>query len=212
MWQLIAFLEQKGVLCSLEIKDALLKIDRKKFIPAEYKEYAYTDEALPIGWGQTISQPSTVVFMLELLKVKEGDKVLDIGAGTGWASCLLGELAGESGHVYAFEINKKIGEKGMKNVEKWGEKNITYRIIDAGGHWHEYAKYDKIHCAAAFGKIPEDLVLQLKIKGILVAPTKDGNMWKITRTGKNKFERENFYGFAFVPFVEQEKKVDFWEI
>jgi protein-L-isoaspartate(D-aspartate) O-methyltransferase len=205
LWQIISFLEKKGILCSSGIKDALIKVDRRKFIPSAYREYAYSDEALPIGFEQTISQPSTVVFMLELLNVGSGQKVLDIGAGSGWVRCLLAELVGEQGHVYAFEINEKIGKIGLRNINKFGKNRVMYRIIDAAKYWDAYALYDRIHVAAAFEKIPEKLLSQLKIKGILVAPTQDGNLWKITKTKEGEYKKEKFYGFSFVPFVEEEK-------
>ena len=202
--QLTSFLEQKGLLCSSKIRDALLKVDRKVFVPSAYRDYAYSDEALPIGFEQTISQPSTVVFMLELLATKTGEKVLDIGAGSGWTSCLFAELVGEKGHVYAFERNKNIGKIGLRNIAKCGRKNIMYRIIDASKYWDAYAPYDKIHVAAAFDEIPDYLCSLLKNKGVLVAPTQDGNLWRITKTKEGRYKKENFYGFSFVPFVKDQ--------
>ena len=202
-WQLIAHLEKRGVLSSSEIKDALNKVDRKRFVPSAMREYAYSDEALPIANNQTISQPSTVVFMLELLGAKTGHKVLDVGAGTGWVSCLLGEIVGKEGKVYAFELNKKMGELGFKNIGKYSCENVLFRITDAAKYWDNYARYDRIHVAAAFEKIPDDLLKQLKVGGILVAPTLDGYMWKITRKKEDMFVREHYYGFTFVPFIEE---------
>lgn len=201
--QLIISLEQRGVLSSPEIKDALNKVDRKKFVPGPMKEYAYSDEALPIANGQTISQPTTVVFMLELLGVRAGHKVLDIGSGTGWVSCLLGEIVGEEGNVYAFEINEEMGKIGTRNVEKHGSENVLFRITDASKFWDAYSRYDRIHVAAAFEKIPEELLKQLKVGGVLVAPTQDGNLWKITRKKEDDFERESHQGFVFVPFFDE---------
>jgi len=200
-WQLIAHLEKSGALSSPEIKNALNKVNRKGFVPSAIKEYAYSDEALPVANNQTISQPSTVVFMLELLGAKIGHKVLDVGAGTGWVSCLLGEIVGKEGKVYAFEVNRGMGEVGFKNVEKHSCDNVLFRITDAMEYWDTYARYDRIHVAAAFEKIPDDLLKQLKVGGILVAPTQDGYIWKITRKKEDVFVRKHYYGFVFVPFI-----------
>lgn len=202
-WQLITHLEKRGMLSSPGIKDALNKVDRKRFVPSAMRAYAYSDEALPIANNQTISQPSTVVFMLELLGAKTGHKILDVGAGTGWVSCLLGEIVRKEGKVYAFEVNKEMGRVGFKNIEKHGCENVLFRITDAAEYWETYARYDRIHVAAAFKKIPDDLLKQLKIGGVLVAPTQDGFMWKITRKKEDMFVREQYYGFAFVPFIEE---------
>ncbi|MEA2007471.1 MAG: protein-L-isoaspartate O-methyltransferase [Patescibacteria group bacterium] len=201
--QLIIDLEQKGVLSSSAIKGAMNKVDRKKFIPGEMKEYAYSDEALPIANGQTISQPTTVIYMLELLGAKSGHKVLDVGSGTGWVSCLLSEIVGEDGKVFAFEINQEMGKIGLRNIEKHKCENIMFRITDASKYWDAYARYDRIHVAAAFEKIPLELLDQLKIGGVLVAPTQDGSLWRVVRKKENEFERDVYQGFAFVPFIEQ---------
>ena len=201
--QLIIGLEQRGVLSSSAIKDAMNKVDRKKFVPGEMKDYAYSDEALPIANGQTISQPTTVVYMLELLGAKAGHKVLDVGSGTGWVSCLLAEIVGADGKVYAFETNKEMGKIGLRNVEKHKCENVMFRITDASKYWDAYARYDRIHVAAAFEKIPEQLLEQLKVGGVLVAPTQDGSLWRVVRKKEDEFEREAHQGFAFVPFVEQ---------
>ena len=198
---LIEHLESQGVLNSKNLKQALQKVDRKNFVPKNLKAVAYSDQAMPLTEGQTISQPTTVVFMLEKLKVESGQKVLDIGAGSGWVSCILGELAGETGEIFAYEINKEVGKIGEKNVKEFGLKNVHYFITDAAKDWQKNAPYDRIHSAAAFGKIPEDLKQALNIGGILVAPTADGYIRKITRVKKDEFKEEEFYGFVFVPFI-----------
>lgn len=197
----IEYLESQGVLNSKNLKQALQKVDRKNFVPKNLKIMAYSDQALPLAEGQTISQPTTVVFMLEKLKVELGQKILDIGAGSGWVSCLLGELVGEKGIVFAYEINKEVGKMGEKNVKKFGLKNVHYFVTDAAKAWQKNSPYDRIHSAAAFEKISEDLKQALKIKGILVAPTRDGYIRKIIRLSKDEFKEEEYYGFVFVPFI-----------
>lgn len=200
--ELIDHLEDSGVLKSENIKQALLGVDRRKYVPARLEELAYSDSPLVLAEGQTISQPTTVVFMLELLGLQSGHKVLDIGGGSGWVSALMGYLVGPKGHIYAYEINDVIGMIGQENIEKNGVKNVTYKIIHAAQAWDDNAPYDRIHSGAAFKELPMDLKQKLAIGGIMVAPTQDGYVKKITRISETEFEEEEHYGFAFVPFVE----------
>ncbi len=209
---LIQKLKTDGVLRSKEIEKALKKVDRTFFVPRGQKMYAYFDSALPVAEGQTISQPTTVVIMLELLDVKPGQRILDIGAGSGWVSCLLSELVKSKGKVFAYEINQVVGGFGRENIENFGAqhqttlgrtKNIEYKIVDAAKEWHKKGPFDRIYAAAAFKEIPKELLKQLKIGGILVAPMQDGNVVKITRIAEDDYDREECFGFAFVPFVEE---------
>lgn len=201
--QLIKHLEETEVLHSKNIKEALEKVDRCNFVREEQESLAYNDEPLPTACGQTMSQPSTVAFMLENLKVEKGQKILDIGGGGAWISCLLGYLVGETGHVYSFEINQEVGRIGKENIEKCDAKNVTYEVGNAADLWGEYAPYDRIHGAAAFKAIPEELKELLTVGGILVAPTQDGNIRVIKRESENKFLEEAHHGFVFVPFIEK---------
>ncbi|MCK5080931.1 MAG: L-isoaspartyl protein carboxyl methyltransferase, partial [Candidatus Moranbacteria bacterium] len=122
--QLVDFLERKGFIRSLQVKEAFLVVDRKKFVPEKFQEFAYYDQPIFIASGQTISQPATVAIMLELLGTQPGDKVLDIGAGSGWVSCLLSHLIGEAGKVYAYELNKKVGAFGKEVISNSNFENI----------------------------------------------------------------------------------------
>lgn len=196
-------LKEDGTLKNEAIKSALLKVDRAAFVPPFLKSRAYDDIALPLVEGQTISQPTTVVFMLELLDLKSGDRVLDIGAGSGWTSCLLGEIIGKNGAVFAYEINKMVGSFGLSNIRNFGAKNVSYEIGDAAVFWEEHAPYDKIHAGAAFEKVPKELLLQLEIGGIFVGPTKEQEIRKIIRSSKNEFKEEIYPGFVFVPFTRK---------
>ena len=199
--ELIKYLKISGVLKSSLIENALRKVDRVGFVRDELKDEAYFDQPLRIAENQTISQPTTVAIMLEMLDVKSGQKVLDIGAGSGWVSCLLGELVGGSGEVLAFEINEKVGKIGQKNVKNFGAKNVRYVVGDAGKHWGKNESFDRIYSGAGFDEIPEDLKKQLGVGGVLVAPTQDGFMRKITRIGEDELSEEKQFGFSFVPFV-----------
>ena len=119
MDQLIKSLGKKGVLKSVSIRDALKKVDRKDFVGEDLASLVYEDTALPIGEGQTISQPYTVVFMLELLGAVSGEKIMDVGHGSGWSTGLLADIVGDGGKVYAIELLEILCRMGEKNVSRY---------------------------------------------------------------------------------------------
>jgi len=199
--ELVEYLKKK-VLKTPEIISAFLKIDRKDFVRDEYLREAYVDSPLPIGMGQTISQPFTVAFMLELLEPKEGQKILDVGFGSGWTTCLLAEIT--KNKVYGIEIVPEVFEFGKRNIEKYNfiEKGIVEVLLrDGSKGFPEKAPFDRILVSAAAKKIPGELISQLKDQGILVIPDFEG-IWKIKKVG-DKIEKEYHYGFVFVPLVEK---------
>jgi protein-L-isoaspartate(D-aspartate) O-methyltransferase len=201
--ELINYLKEK-VLKTPEIVSAFLKIDRKNFIPEDLKNEAYNDYPLPIGQGQTISQPYTVAFMLELLETKKGQKILDIGFGSGWTTCLLAEIVSQSGKVYGIEIVPEVFEFGKKNIEKYNffEKGrVEIFLQDGSKGLKEFAPFDRILVSASAQKIPETLIKQLNNNGILVIPVLDG-IYKITKNN-DKIEKEYYPGFVFVPLIEK---------
>lgn len=202
--ELIESLKEKGVLKTPEIIDAFLKIDRKDFVSQEFFNEAYNDYPLPIGMGQTISQPYTVAFMLELLEPGKGQKILDVGFGSGWTTCLLAEITNENGKVYGIEIILEVFEFGKKNIEKYNflEKGrIEIFLADGSKGIPEKAPFDRILVSAAAKKIPQSLVDQLKENGVLVIPDLEG-IYKIKKIN-GKIEKDYYYGFAFVPLVEK---------
>jgi protein-L-isoaspartate(D-aspartate) O-methyltransferase len=204
-WQnLIESLKKKGVLKTPSIIEAFEKIDRKDFVLGEYKDMAYIDEALPTLGGQTISQPYTVAFMLELLQPKAGDKILDIGAGSGWQTALLAYIVGEKGEIYSMEIIPEVCEFGKTNVSKYNfiEKGIVeWFCQSAEKGLPEKAPFDGIIAAAALGnKAPDEWLLQLKQCGRLVVPIKN-SIWLFVKKSDNNFEQHEYQGFTFVPFV-----------
>ncbi len=201
--QLVNYLQQKGLLDDPGLKQAFLSVDRGDFVKEEFNDQAYFDQPLPIAENQTISQPTTVAFLLNLLDVQKGQRVLDIGAGSGWTSCLLSFLVGDKGRVDAFEINRQVGEVGLKNVKNFNAENINYRIADLSQKIDELPAYDRILSGAAFEKVPDKLLGKLKINGILVIPTQENDIKKITRLAGGDFKQEIFPGFVFVPFVEK---------
>lgn len=197
-----------GWLKTPKIIEAFRKIKREDFLPDDIKNLAELNEALPIGFSQTISQPLTVAFMLELLQPESGDKILDIGAGSGWASTLLGFIVrhSASGKVIAIEIIPELAEFGRKNTEKYGFiKNGAIEFICADGSkgFEKEAPYDKILASAATQSgVPPELKKQLKIGGRLVLPVKD-SIWLFIKKNDNEFEKKEYPGFVFVPLVRK---------
>jgi len=196
---LIDHLEHEvGVLQAPRIKEAFTIVDRADFLPEDHRPEAYEDYAVPIYHGQTISQPTVVAFMLEKLDPQSGDKVLDIGAGSGWTTALLAHLVGETGSVIGKEIVPELGAFGRDNLTRYGYKNA--RIDDAGSVLGDAgnAPFDRILVSAAAEQLPEDLVQQLKEGGRMVIPI-DRSIEVIDKHEGGGIEREPFEGFAFVP-------------
>jgi protein-L-isoaspartate(D-aspartate) O-methyltransferase len=187
------------VLKSKHIQEAFEAVDRKDFVPEDYHVEAYEDYPLPIGHGQTISQPTTVAFMLELLEPKKGERVLDIGSGSGWTTALLAYLVGEGGEVLGVERVPELVEFGRKNLEKYHFGHV--RIERAGEEigMPEERPYDKILVSAAAEKLPEKLMRQLKVGGKLVIPIGD-SICRIEKT-KDSIVQQSYPGFIFVPLV-----------
>lgn len=190
--------EDKQVLKDKRLLEAFKAIDRADFVPEDYKPEGYEDYALPIGFEQTISQPTTVAFMLELLDVKEGDYVLDIGAGSGFTTGLLSHLVGESGSVVGVEIVPELVKQAKKNLEPYNLSNVEiFEAVEDKGY-PRLAPYDKILVsAAAVDEIPEELLLQLKPAGILVIPVGEV-LVQIKKSSEDDFETAEFPGFNFV--------------
>ncbi len=172
----------------------------------DMKELAELNEALPIGFGQTISQPLTVAFMLEQLQPEAGNKILDIGSGSGWTTALLANILGGRGKVIAIEIVPELKEFGEKNVAKYSfiEKMIAEFICTDGSKgYKKEAPYDKILVSAAVqGEIPQAWKEQLKIGGRIVTPI-DSSIWTIIKKSETEFEEIEYPGFAFVPLIEK---------
>jgi len=200
---LINNLIKNGYLKTPEIISAFYKIDRIDFVPEELKSEAAVNTPLPIGYGQTISQPLTVAFMLELLKPKRGNKILDVGSGSGWQSSLLACIVGENGKVFAIERIPELSEFGRKNSQKYNFENLKFITGDGSKGYEKEALYDRIIVAAsAFRKIPEELKKQLKIGGGLVIPV-ENSIWLVIKKAEDEYEEKEFPGFVFVPLIER---------
>jgi len=188
------------ILRSREIIDAFTAVDRKYFVPYAVAEHTYVDVPLSIGNNQTISQPSTVAFMLEHLNVQDGDTVLDIGSGSGWTTALLCHLAGKEGSVTGLERVEALVEQGKTNLSKIHTHShcAIKRAGEALGLPGE--QFDKILVSASAEEIPEALFSQLKVGGTLVMPI-GKSIFKFNKLSETHIEKEEFYGFVFVPLI-----------
>ncbi|MGB9667898.1 MAG: protein-L-isoaspartate(D-aspartate) O-methyltransferase [Thermosulfidibacteraceae bacterium] len=152
------------------VLSAMLKIPRHFFVPPEFIDEAYNDYPLPIGAGQTISQPYIVALMTEALNVENVHNVLEIGTGSGYQCAILAELAKE---VYSVERIPELAERAIKVLDQLGYSNVKVKIGDGTLGWPEYAPYDRIMVTAGAPKIPEPLLEQLVVDGIMVIPVGD---------------------------------------
>jgi protein-L-isoaspartate(D-aspartate) O-methyltransferase len=199
--KLVKILRNKGI-SDERVLDALAKVPRHVFFDNALLEHAYQDKAFPIGEGQTISQPYTVAFQTEKLEIKPGDKILEIGTGSGYQACILLELGAK---VYTIEYNQKLYEKTKVQLPKMGYKPYFF-FGDGSKGLASKAPYDKIIVTAGAPVVPTALTDQLNEGGILVIPV--GNrekqaMLKITKR-KGELVKEEFENFAFVPLLGKE--------
>ncbi len=197
--ELISAMITSSVLKTPRIIDAFQKVDRKYFVPEAFSEHIYVDRPLPIGKDQTISQPSTVAFMLELLLPEEGSKVLDIGSGSGWTAALLCAIVGEKGSVLGLERVDDLVERGQNNLKQFDFKQCKIRKADEKlGLPGE--TFDRILVSASADEIPRELFAQLKIGGILVIPVRN-SIFRFKKISETEIETEEYQGFVFVPLI-----------
>ena len=196
---LVKKFEREGI--SKNVIAAFKKVPREKFVLPSYKTEAYEDTPLPILAGQTISQPTTVVLMLDALEVKPGMKVLEIGAGSGYNAALLGVLVGAKGKVFTTEIIEELAKFAKNNLKKAGLKNVKVLFFDGSKGYEDEAPYDRIICTAGAPRIPDVMVEQLKDDGILLIPVgpEYGQSMVRVRKIKGKVAHENLGSFIFVP-------------
>jgi protein-L-isoaspartate(D-aspartate) O-methyltransferase len=194
----------RGVRSDLVLK-AMRKVPREAFLPHELHEFAYEDVPLPIAAEQTISQPYIVAFMVEALGLTGGEKVLEIGTGSGYAAAVLAEIAGE---VYTVERIGQLAEKAASALAEQGYDNVHVRHGDGTRGWAEHAPYDAILVAAGGPKVPQALRAQLKIGGRLVIPVGDDaraqELVRVTRTAEGDYRREDLADVQFVPLLGHE--------
>jgi protein-L-isoaspartate(D-aspartate) O-methyltransferase len=198
--QLVAELRQKGIKDE-RILDAIANIPRHFFLDKAFEEWAYKDVPFPIESDQTISQPYTVAFQTNLLDIKANDKVLEIGTGSGYQATILYHMGAK---VYSIERQSNLYNITSKFLPKIGYGNIRLLLGDGYLGSERFAPFDKILVTAGATYVPDALVKQLKIGGILVIPVGDKvqRMLKITKISDSKLETEDHGNFRFVPFLK----------
>lgn len=182
-----------------ELMELFRKLDRTLFLDSEYKEYAALDRPLPIGMGQTISQPSLVLQMTALLQPDKNCRVLEIGTGSGYQTALLAMAAGE---VYTVERIPELSEKAQRRLNALGLANVRYRVGDGSDGWPEHAPFDRVIVTAGAGSMPEPLIDQLKPDGIAVAPVGPKGVQQLLRITKDADGQVHTESIGAVAFVE----------
>lgn len=198
--KLVEILQDKGITNEAVLK-AIGKIPRHLFMDSGFLDHAYQDKAFPIAADQTISQPYTVAFQTELLQLKKGDAVLEIGTGSGYQTAVLLELGAK---VYSIERQQELFKKTSKFLPKLGYNPKKLIFGDGYLGYAEAAPYQGIIVTAGAPKIPSDLLAQLAIGGRLVIPVGDSTqvMTLIIRKSEQEFEKQEFGEFRFVPLLE----------
>jgi protein-L-isoaspartate(D-aspartate) O-methyltransferase len=188
-----------------KIIDALLRVERHRFVPDKVIPHAYEDRPLPIGEGQTISQPYIVAYMTYILDLSRTDKVLEIGTGSGYQAAILGELCD---HVFTIEINPTLGQRAELILKDLGYENVKVRIGDGYIGWKEHAPFDAIIVTCAPSHVPKPLKEQLKEGGRMIIPV--GNAYNqelvLLRKVDGRLKEENVFRVLFVPMVDTRGK------
>ncbi|HDD36096.1 MAG TPA: protein-L-isoaspartate O-methyltransferase [Archaeoglobus veneficus] len=186
-----------------KVVEAMKKVPRHLFVPPAYRSEAYVDAPLPIGKGQTISAPHMVAIMCELLDLKKGDKVLEVGAGCGYHAAVVAEIVGKDGKVIAIERIPELAEMAKRNLETLGYDNVLVVVGDGSKGYEKEAPYDKIYVTASAPKIPEPLIEQLKPGGKLVIPV--GNftqhLYVVEKDENGNIKKKNWGAVRFVPLI-----------
>ena len=198
--RLVDQLKAKGIK-DKPVLEAINRIQRHYFIPPEFEIHAYEDKPFPIGEGQTISQPYTVAFQTQLLQLKPGDRVLEIGTGSGYQAAVL-SLCGAI--VYSIERHEVLSKQAARTLKLISISNVKLKVGDGTQGWPEESPFDKIIVTAGAPSVPKILFNQLSVGGILVIPVGDGNVQKMVRITKSPSlepKSEIFDEFSFVPLI-----------
>jgi protein-L-isoaspartate(D-aspartate) O-methyltransferase len=182
------------------VLEAMEKVSRHVFVPENMRKFAYHDEPLPIGKGQTISQPYIVAYMTEILQLSCEEKVLEVGTGSGYQAAVLAEIAKE---VFTVEIIDELSKNAQEVLQAEGYTNIHFRVGDGAYGWEKNAPYDAIMVTAAPPEVPRALQDQLKIGGRMIVPVGDAfqELVLIVRE-KNRFKKKKLLPVRFVPLVK----------
>ncbi len=187
------------------VLEAMGRVPRERFIPERMKDCAYDDGPLPIGAGQTISQPYIVALMTEALDLEGGERVLDIGTGSGYAAAVLGCIASE---VFSIERVRELADRAARTLAAEGFDNVRVRCGDGTIGWSEHQPFDGIIVAAGAPAVPDSLKHQLAVGGHLVIPVGSEHsvqsLERITRLGENEFRTEDLGAVRFVPLIGEQ--------
>jgi len=199
---LINYLISEGVLKTEKVINAFENVPRHLFVTDEHLDEAYVDAPIPIIEGTTISQPSVVAEMLEELELEDGNKVLEVGTGSGWLTGLLSYCVGEKGLIISLDGDMFVVEFAKRNLDKIKAKNVEVIIADGTSGYERRAPYDRIIYSIAMPEFPKIVLDQLKINGIAIAPigSKDvQQLVKITRESEKKYKTEKLSDVVFAP-------------
>ena len=200
--ELVDKLKRERRIFTKEVEKAFLETPREMFVRDSLKNYAYIDTPLEIGDGQTISAPHMVAIMCEGLDIKKGQKILEIGAGSGYHVAVISKIDGKQGQIYTIERYPSLAEKAKKNLGNAGITNVTIELGDGSQGLQKYAPYDRIYVTCAAPYVPPPLIEQLKDQGKLMIPVGKMlcNLELIEKKG-DKINKKNLGGCAFVPLV-----------
>ncbi len=197
--EMVEFQIRRRGISDKKVLKAMLKVPRHLFVPEQMRELAYGDEPLPIGEGQTISQPYIVAYMTEALKLTGKEKVLEIGTGSGYQTAILAEIVQE---VYTVELIPELSRRAQKVLTELGYQNIHFLVGDGTRGWPEHAPYEAILVSAAPATVPRSLVEQLKLGSRMIIPvgTDIQELVLVTRT-ETGWQEERLIGVRFVPLI-----------
>lgn len=184
----------------MDVDDAFETVYRQDFLPEEVRSRAHEDRPLPIGYGQTNSQPSTVRQMLVWLDVEPGQRILDVGSGSGWTTALLSQLVGKDGTVHAVELVPELVQYGRENCERVGITNATFHEAGEALGLRQLAPFDRILVSASASSMPTDLFEQLAAPGKLVVPV-GNSIYEIEKDTMGEITTTEHTGYVFVPLL-----------
>lgn len=199
---LVNELKRQGYIQSEKVENAFLSIKREKFIPDRIQHLAYYDQPLDIGNNQTISAPHMVAIMCEAMNLSSGDKVLEIGTGSGYHAAIVSHIIGKSGHVYSVERFEELAKKAILQIKNEGIENVTVTVADGSLGLKDHSPYDCIYVTCSAPSVPDAYKNQIRVGGRIIIPI--GRVYGelvIIIKNKNGFQKKSYGGCAFVPLI-----------